>query len=380
MMATDDIPIEPIPENKTSTGKPSKRGKRALRSANSNGDMENGTSSLSESISSRSPKRFEAKKINETSTHLETTEQNAKRNFKQLDKLLTPVTSSRQTSSNAGNFHPIELSTVTDDDDDDNNKQDYKIDGNHLVPDSDAMVSSYTTGVSASDNDVIEIHQFSLADIDAYLDIYFEILDNRLRHFIGDNEQLQQFRVGMKNRLNSDLNAREYQNVLLGKINSEVVAAVTLSFPNESTTVSNDSTLAGGNSCLTSIRRWMIRKANYIPNNSEECYIEMIGVKNAYQNRGIGAAMLECVEHFARQAGARLLTIHTNGERLQNYFQRFGFVIDHSDSSAFWKWTVERQSANKMSKTISPEGEDNAYSMDNTGSYINESMVGSVDE
>lgn len=61
------------------------------------------------------------------------------------------------------------------------------------------MVSSYTTG--AGDNDVIEIHQFSTADIDAYLDIYFETLDGRLRRYIGQNEQLQQFRVAMKNRL-----------------------------------------------------------------------------------------------------------------------------------------------------------------------------------
>jgi hypothetical protein len=66
------------------------------------------------------------------------------------------------------------------------------------------MVSSYTTG--AADNDVIEIHQFSSADIEAYLDIYFETLDNRLRHYIGQNEQLQQFRVAMKNRISKNKN------------------------------------------------------------------------------------------------------------------------------------------------------------------------------
>jgi hypothetical protein len=62
------------------------------------------------------------------------------------------------------------------------------------------MVQSYTSG----DNDVIEIHEFSLVDIDAYLDIYFETLDNRLRHYIGEDEQLQQFRVSMKNRISKN--------------------------------------------------------------------------------------------------------------------------------------------------------------------------------
>lgn len=61
------------------------------------------------------------------------------------------------------------------------------------------MVSSYTAG--SGENDVIEIHQFSTADIDAYLDIYFDTLNNRLRHYIGQDEQLQQFRVAMKNRI-----------------------------------------------------------------------------------------------------------------------------------------------------------------------------------
>ena len=112
----------------------------------------------------------------------------------------------------------------------------------------------------------------------------------------------------------------------------------------------------------------------------EECYIEMIGVKSAYRNHGIGAAMLECVEHFARQAGALLLTVHTNSDQLKNYFERFGFTIDHSDSSALWKWMVERESITKMSKTISPNDGNNDYPMDSTGSYINESMIGSEAE
>jgi hypothetical protein len=43
-----------------------------------------------------------------------------------------------------------------------------------------------------------------LGDIDAYLDIYFDTLDNRLRHYIGEDEQLQQFRVSMKNRISKN--------------------------------------------------------------------------------------------------------------------------------------------------------------------------------
>jgi len=64
------------------------------------------------------------------------------------------------------------------------------------------MYTSYTTG-SIGENDIIEIHQFSLADIDAYLDIYFETLDNRLRRYIGNDEQIQQFRVETKTRISN---------------------------------------------------------------------------------------------------------------------------------------------------------------------------------
>jgi N-acetylglutamate synthase-like GNAT family acetyltransferase len=256
------------------------------------------------------------------------------------------------------------------------------------------MVSSYTAG--SGENDVIEIHQFSSADIDAYLDIYFDTLDNRLRHYIGQDEQLRQFRVAMKNRISkyqqceikenivfflfssgSNPNAREYQNVLLGKMNGEVLAAVTMSFPGETPTIPLTSETPEQNSCLTAIHRWMARKSNYIPTNTEECYIEMLGVKSDYQNHGIGSAMLECVEHFARQAGAKLLTIHINGQRLRNYFERYGFHLDQTDSSAFWKWIVERQSSTKLSKPLLPDEENNDFT---NGSYINESMVGSVEE
>jgi predicted GNAT family acetyltransferase/uncharacterized membrane protein YkoI len=356
-----------------------KRHKRTLRPADSNGIMENGDDSQSETIPARVLKQSQIKKTNEspleTSTKPQPPDRNSTKNAYQLNQTLTPVESSEP---NTANFQQIELRSITDDDDEDDEERQNKVDTqttDRIITDRDStMVSSYTTG---GDNDVIEIHEFSYADIDAYLDIYFETVNNRLTHFIGDNEQLQRFRTAMKTRINSDTNSREYQNVLLGKMNGEVVAAVTLSFPDETTTVANDNILPQANSCITSIRRWMIRNANYIPTDMEECYIEMIGVKSAYRNHGIGAAMLECVEHFARQAGALLLTVHTNSEQLRNYFERFGFAIDHADNSAFWKWAVERQSINKMSKTISPN---NDYPMDSTNSYVNESMFGSEGE
>lgn len=60
-------------------------------------------------------------------------------------------------------------------------------------------LSSYTAG--SGENDVIEIHQFSTGDLDAYLDIYFNTLDNRLKHYIGQDEPLRQFRDTMKKRI-----------------------------------------------------------------------------------------------------------------------------------------------------------------------------------
>jgi len=382
-LETDDVQnstnIDTSPTKKKKRGK---RTHRTHRSENTNGVMENGDIALSELIPPSSPKNTEIKKVNdsisEISTHSQVTKKNSDRNSSKVNQPLTPLQSSQSNKSNIENSHnyqQIELTPVTDDEDNEEREQRRNIQPvNHILSDHDTMVSSYTTG---GDNDVIEIHEFSLADIDAYLDIYFETLNNRLSHFIGDNARLEQFRLAMKTRITSDSNAREYQNVLLGKMNDDVVAAVTLSFPGEPTTITNDNILPQSNSCFTSVRRWMTRNANYVPTNMEECYIEMIGVKSAHRNHGIGAAMLECVEHFARQAGALLLTVHTNGEQLTNYFQRFGFNVDHSDNSSFWKWAVERENITKMSKVIPPDDENTEYPMDNTSGYINESMVGS---
>jgi RimJ/RimL family protein N-acetyltransferase len=159
-------------------------------------------------------------------------------------------------------------------------------------------------------------------------------------------------------------------------MNGEVLAAITMSFPGETPTISPTSVAPEQSSCFTSIRRWMTQRANYIPTNMEECYIEMIGVKTGYQNNGIGTAMLECVEQFARQAGANRLTIHTSGPRLRNYFERFGFTTDHTDRSALWKWLVERQTIDKLMKNLSLD-QDNDYT---ANSYINESIVESMEE
>jgi predicted GNAT family acetyltransferase len=160
-------------------------------------------------------------------------------------------------------------------------------------------------------------------------------------------------------------------------MNGEVVAAVTMSFPGETPTIPLTSNVPEQNSCLTAIRRWLTRKSNYIPTNIEECYIEMIGVKSAYRNHGIGSAMLECAEQFARQNGAKFLTIHTSGQQVQNYVERYGFHIDHTDRSSFWKWIVERQNISKFAKVLSSDEETIDYT---AGSYINESTIGSTDE
>ncbi|CAF2338647.1 unnamed protein product [Rotaria sp. Silwood2] len=356
--------------------------KQNLSFMNSDGVIENGHGLFSETISSRPSKRSGNQSINESnsemSTYSQPTVRSSNLNNPALHLTLTPVESFQSNATNldnVSNFQQIELSTVTDDDENDGKKQKKVVPPkDYRIPDHDPIITSYT---SASESDIIEIHEFSFADVDAYLDIYFEMLHNRLAHFIGDRDQLQQFRMKMKNRINSDTNSREYQNVLLGKMNGEVVAAVTLLFPSETTTVTNDHILPEENSCLTSIRRWMIRNANYIPTVANECYIEMIGVKSSYRNQGIGAALLECVEYFAQGAGALLLTVHTNEEQLTNYFQRFGFIIDHSDNSAYWKWAVERQKIAKMSKIITPHNENDDAYMDNGSSYANESMGGS---
>lgn len=374
-MATDSLELEDIHEKKISSPtKKRKRNKRAAQTNHSNGILENGHDEQLD---------LQLSKSSNGENHLDLSIPSDRNTF-DFDQPLTPQdnpSSKVKQSVDSSKLQQYELSTVTDDDDDEHlqrgSEKIYPTD--YITTDqstASAMGQSYTSG----EHDAVEIHEFSLADLDAYLELYFTTLDNRLRSFIGGDEQLEQFRKAVKDRITSDRNAREYQNVLLGKINGEVVAAVTLVFPGEPTTVSNENILPQATSCFTSIRRWILRNANYKPTNMEECYIEMIGVRTPFQNRGIGAAMLECVEHFARQAGAHILTIHINENRVQGYFERFGFLLDQTDNSAIWKWAVERQNTHKMFKLISNDDEERDNQADNASGYVNESMMDSEAE
>lgn len=95
----------------------------------------------------------------------------------------------------------IELTEIADEDDGEPERErrladQLRMSDNQTEP--MTMISSFTTG---GENEVIEIHQFSVADLDVYLDIYFDTLNNRLRNYVGGNDQLNQFRTSMKNRI-----------------------------------------------------------------------------------------------------------------------------------------------------------------------------------
>lgn len=121
----------------------------------------------------------------------------------------------------------------------------------------------------------------------------------------------------------------------------------------------------------------MVRKADYVPTNADECYIEMIGVKNAYRNHGIGSAMLESAEQFARRAGAKTLSVHVNGQRARAFFEHSGFTVDNTDKASFWKWIVERQTVIKLSKALT---RDNTFKGHMGASYINSGMDHTEDD
>jgi hypothetical protein len=171
-MDIDGFPLAAISERSTidnDTLSSTKYNKRApIHPANSNASMENGT------------------KFNQSIT------------FKPINYSDQSVESPSRNSEQIKKYNQYEVNSVADDDDRTESQR-----PSQLITDRDStMLSSYTTGGGgAGDNDVIEIHQFSSADIDAYLDIYFETLDSRLRHYIGQDEQLQQFRIEMKNRI-----------------------------------------------------------------------------------------------------------------------------------------------------------------------------------
>jgi len=187
-MDIDGFPLAKISEKSIIDDNPTSikstiRHKRApLRPADSNGGMENGD--ISTSKYSPPPANLEI------SLHSERSNETTSPDINQTRK-----------------FNAYEVTSLPDDDSDDNiqsNKQIISERPSQITSEyENTIVSSYTTG--GGDNDVIEIHQFSSADIDAYLDIYFETLDNRLRRYIGEDEQLQQFRVAMKNRIRKNI-------------------------------------------------------------------------------------------------------------------------------------------------------------------------------
>jgi hypothetical protein len=171
-MDIDGFPLAAISERSTidnDTLSSTKYNKRApIHPANSNASMENGTK-FNQSITFK-PSNYSDQSVESPS-----------RNSEQIKK-----------------YNQYEVNSVADDDDRTESQR-----PSQLITDRDStMLSSYTTGGGgAGDNDVIEIHQFSSADIDAYLDIYFETLDSRLRHYIGQDEQFQKFLIEMKNRI-----------------------------------------------------------------------------------------------------------------------------------------------------------------------------------
>jgi hypothetical protein len=196
-MDIDGFPLAKISEKSIIDDNPTSikstiRHKRApLRPADSNGRMENGD--ISTSKYSPPPANLEI------SLHSERSNETTSPDIDQTRK-----------------FNAYEVTSLPDDDSDDNiqsNKQIVSERPSQITSEyENTIVSSYTTG--GGDNDVIEIHQFSSADIDAYLDIYFETLDNRLRRYIGEDEQLQQFRVAMKNRIRKNIFDKKKYNFL----------------------------------------------------------------------------------------------------------------------------------------------------------------------
>jgi len=344
-MDNDGFVLEKISEKSTVTTPP-KRTKRRIAPQ----DLQNGSITNDENKSKIqapnviSPIKTLSERVSTNSGHSSHNGSTTNNSFVPQQ----PAASTRAMKSQ--NYNKIELTDAKESEGEEDQQQ------NNVDIMNNSLTTSNTDGGERF-GDELEVHQLSAGDIDAYLDIYFETLDNRLRHLVGGDAQLREFRTAMKERINSNSNAREYQTVLLGKIHGEVLAAVTMSFNGDPPTINLDQ-LEQQRTCASRFSRWMVNKANYVPAYAEECYIEMIGVKANYRRQGIGTAMLECVEHFARKAGARLLTIHIHGRMLRDYFQRYGFQVDHTDYSPLWKWLLERQTTEKMNKIILADEDD----------------------
>lgn len=106
-----------------------------------------------------------------------------------------------------GEFHHYELTSVVGEEQ--NRQREKRL----IAPKFSISINEHDTimessVVTSGDNDVIEIHQFSSSDVDAYLDIYFETLSYRLKCYVGEDEVVQQFRVAMKNRISKKTSKR----------------------------------------------------------------------------------------------------------------------------------------------------------------------------
>ena len=194
-MDTNGYPLTTMGEqsavDQPATSSKSKTSERRapLRPAMSDASMENGYASITASLESpkRSAKPLASRgKLQETTDPPEDAAVSRKSKFKQVEMISIP-----------------DEDDNNDDDDDDNGGQESGVGmerPSQRTTDPDTMISSFTTG---GESDVVEIHQFSVADIDVYLDIYFETLANRLRRHIGSEDQVRQFRTDMKTRISN---------------------------------------------------------------------------------------------------------------------------------------------------------------------------------
>lgn len=212
--------------------------------------------------------------------------------------------------------------------------------------------SSVNVDCSSPNGDIVEIHRFSLDDLDEYLEIYFDAFSSRLTNFFSTDDQFSIFHDEMKSRIETDFKSIEFENVLLGKIDGKLVGAAFLLFPGQTSSFLSQTISLQSNFCFASIQRWIFDKIIYKTNNEQECHIEMIGVRPEYRNFGIGTAMIESIEDFARERGATFLTAYASNEHSQNFFQRSNFQVDHSDRSSLWNFIFGHEKSKKFSKTI----------------------------
>ena len=201
-MDTDGYPLAPLGEQngvdqRVTSSKSKTSDRRApLRPAMSDASMENGYASITASL--ESPKRgsnplASRGKLQETTDPPEDAAASRKSKVKQGEMISIP--------------------DEEDDDEDDGQESGVGMERpSQRTTDPDTMISSFAT---SGESEVVEIHQFSVADIDVYLDIYFETLADRLRHHLGTEDQVRQFRADMKTRIsNADDRSTELEGIV----------------------------------------------------------------------------------------------------------------------------------------------------------------------